>query len=215
MSRTMTGARFRLLGALLALPFLAATPGAQGRQCEPTRTGWDFPEARMNVMRGGRGETLFIEGRIDHDFPLRLRAVLAAHPDIEALHLNSAGGDRDSAMEAGATIRSIGGFVTHVPAGAECTGACALLFLSGHVRSVDPAAVFDLGRFYDPPEGATSQADVARQSLAVSNYLIRMGVSRRLLTGTLDRDAALAAEAPRQCLTGEELHGYNVANWNE
>ncbi|WP_260583605.1 hypothetical protein [Sphingopyxis sp. PET50] len=210
----MTGRRL-LLAPLLALPLLAATPGAPGGKCEPARAGWDLPEARLSIQREGRGETLLIEGKIDRDLPVRLKAMLAEHPDIGAVHFNSAGGDGTSAMEAGAIIRSIGGFVTHVPAGAECTGACALLFLSGHVRSVDPSAVFDLGHFYDPPGGSTSEADVARQSLAVSGYLIRMGVSRRLLTGTLDRDAALPAAAPRQCLTGDELHSYNVANWNE
>lgn len=205
----------RLVAPLLALPLLAATPGVPPQPCMPSVAGWDLPELHMSVARDGRSKTLLIEGRITRDLPARLKVLLADNPDIEAVHFNSAGGDSVSAMEAGSILRSIGGFVTHVPAGAECTGACALLFLSGHVRSVDPSAVFDLGHFYEPSAGGTGRADVARQSLAVSNYLIRMGVSRRLLTGTLDRDAALPAGAPRQCLSGEELHGYNVANWNE
>ncbi|MBL8650644.1 MAG: hypothetical protein JNL35_09610 [Sphingopyxis sp.] len=207
--------RLRLLAPLLALPLLAATPGGQPGRCEPTRTGADLAEPRLSVTRKTDGETLLIEGRIDRGLPARLETMFAEHPKIAAVHFNSAGGDPVGAMEAGGVIRAIGGFVTHVPAGAECSGACALLFLSGSVRSVDPSAVFDLDQFYDPANGSASRAAVARQSLDVSNYLIRMGVSRRLLTGTLDRDAALPAGAPRQCLTPAELHGYNVANWNE
>lgn len=215
MSRTMRPVRLRLLAPLLALPLLAATPGRQATRCEPTRAGADLPEPRLSVTHEKGGETLLIEGRIDRDLPGRLEMLFAEHPNIAAVHFNSAGGDPAGAMEAGAVIRAIGGFVTHVPAGAECSGACALLFLSGSVRSVDPSAVFDLGQFYDPPNASASRAAVARQSLDISSYLIRMGVSRRLLTGTLDRDAALSPGAPRQCLTPAELHGYNVANWNE
>lgn len=206
----------RLLGALLALPLLAATPIEQSGECAPTRQGWDAPASRVEVQRNGRSETLVIEGRIGPDLPARLNAVLAEHPDVDTIHFNASGDDRGSAMEAGRILRSAGSFAAHVPAGANCTGACALLFLSGRIRSVDPTAVFDLGQFYEPSATSVSSADIARQSLGISDYLIRMGVSRRLLTGTLDRENASTGQAPqRQCLTPEELHGYNVANWNE
>ena len=207
--------RLRLLAPVLALPLLAATPGGEGGGCEPTRAGWDRSDLKMSVARQGGEKRLLIEGRIDHDLHARLKALLNENPDIGTIHFNASGGDYASAMEAGRFLRSIGGFFTHVPAGAACIDACGLLFLSGHVRSVDPSAIFDLGDFYAPSEGSAGAAAISRQSLAVSNYLIHMGVSRRLLTGTLDRDAALPVGAPRQCLTPEELHGYNVANWNE
>ncbi len=181
----------------------------------PTLPGWDAPDLQMGVKDEGGTEILFIEGRIGPDLPSRLKAIIAEHPDIGAINFNASGDDRASAMAGGLVLRSVGNFVGHVPAGANCTDACALLFLSGRIRSVDPAAIFDMGEFYRASAEAASNADVARQSLDISNYLIRMGVSRRLLTGTLDRDAALPPEAPRQCLTPAELHSYNVANWNE
>ena len=170
---------------------------------------------RLDVEQHGRSQTLLIEGRIDNDLSAPLETLLARHPEIGTIYFNASGGDLAGAMAAGRVLRSAGVFEVHVAAGASCVDACALLFFSGTVRSVDPTAVFDLGRFYQGGSGPDSAVDVARQSLAVSNYLIRMGVSRRLLTGTLDRDAALPASATRQCLTSAELHGYNVANWNE
>lgn len=196
-----------LIGALLA----GAAPADPVASCRPTLPGWDSTTLRIEVQ----GDTLLVQGRIGTDLPARLKAVLAAHPDVAAIHFNASGDDRASAMAAGLVLRAAGNFEAHVPAGANCTDACALLFLSGRIRSVDPAAVFDLGQFYEPAQGSAKSADIARQSLEVSNYLIRMGVSRRLLTGTLDRDAASAASGASRCLTPEELHGYNVANWNE
>ena len=203
-----------LAGGLFAMLLLAAVP-ARPADCVPTRAGWDAPEQRLGIERHGRDETLLIEGRIDADLPARLETLLARHPDIGTVSFNASGDDRASAMAAGLILRSKGIFEVPVPAGASCIDACALLFLSGGVRSVDPSAVFDLGRFYEPTSGSANAADVARQSLDISNYLIRMGVSRRLLADTLDRDAALPAGAARRCLTPAELHGYNVANWNE
>jgi hypothetical protein len=214
MSRTMMTGR-RLLAPLFALPLLAVAPAPAGRDCAPARMGWDASQLRLDIQRSGGSETLLVEGRIGTDLPARLEAVLAAHPDIATIHFNASGEDRNSAMAAGLVLRAAGNFEAHVPAGANCTDACALLFLSGRIRSVDPAAVFDLGPFYEPAQVPARSAEIARQSLDVSNYLIRMGVSRRLLTGTLDRDAASAADGTNRCLTPEELRGYNVANWNE
>lgn len=170
----------------------------------------------MEIGNVDGAQVLFLNGRIGLDLPGRLDAILTKHPNIEALHFNSAGGDMTVAMAAGRMLRSRGDFITHVPAGAACLNACALLFLSGRARSVDPGAVFDLERFYDNEGMPSSAANVARQSLSISDYLIRMGVSRRLLTGALDRDVAVDGGAgPRRCLTPAELHSYNVANWNE
>ncbi len=214
MSRIMKTGKRRLLAPLLALPLLAATPPSAG-DCRPTRSGWDAPALRLDVQRSGRSEILLIEGRIGPELPRRLEAVLAEHPEIGTIRFNASGDDRASAMVAGLVLRAAGNFEAHVPAGANCTDACALLFLSGRIRSVDPTAVFDMGEFYQAPRVSAGNADVARQSIDISDYLIRMGVSRRLLTGTLDRDAVLPAEAPRQCLTPAELGSYNVANWNE
>lgn len=211
---SLTRARIFAVG-LFGVLLVAATPD-RATDCTPTRSGWDAPVLQMELQKPDGVETLFLEGRIGPDLPMRLKALLADHPDIGEIHFNASGDDRNSAMEAGRILRSAGNFVVHVPPGAGCTGACALLFLSGRIRSVDPTAVFDLGQFYEPSATSVSSADIARQSLGISDYLIRMGVSRRLLTGTLDRENASTGQAPqRQCLTPEELHGYNVANWNE
>lgn len=211
MSSTMVT---RLLAALLGAPLLAAGPPALSADCQPARAGWDRAAAELTISKQGGETVLLVEGRIDPDLPARLRGIFADHPRISALHFNSVGGDVASAIAAGKVVRSQGFLVAQVPAGSGCTGACALLFLSGRVRSVDPAGVFDLGRFYETSDGSAQGA--ARQSLEISDYLIRMGVSRRLLNGVLDREAAEdAGKAVRHCLTPDELHAYNVANWNE
>ena len=207
--------KFRAAVLTVFLAILSASTARAADDCMPKLPGWDAPGLQMGVKEEDGAEMLFIEGRIGPDLPLRLKTVIAEHPDIAVIHFNASGDDRASAMAAGLVLRAAGNFEAHVPAGATCTDACALLYLSGRIRSVDPAAVFDLGQFYTPGQRSAKNADVARQSLEVSNYLIRMGVSRRLLTGTLDRDAASAVPAGRRCLTPEELHGYNVANWNE
>lgn len=205
----------RRILSFAALPCLAAATVAAA-ECTSARTGWDDPVLRMTVDVEKGDATLIIEGQIGPDAPQRLKAMLADRPDIGAIHFNSSGGDVASAIEAGRMLRSAGNFMTHVPAGARCTDACAFLFLSGRIRSVDPAAVFDLGRFYDTGGAPMSAADIARQSLEQSDYLIRMGVTRRLLTRTLDRHTVHGTEAmTRMCLTPDEIHGYNVANWNE
>lgn len=203
-----------LLGTVLAASLLVAGSPALSADCQPGRKGWDRAAAELTVAKQGGETVLRVEGRIDPDLPERLRAMFADHPQISTLHFNSAGGDVASALAAGKVVRSQGLLEAQVPAGWGCTGACALLFLSGRVRSVDPAGVFDLGRFYETGDGSAQGA--ARQSLEISDYLIRMGVSRRLLNGVLDREAAEGAgKAVRHCLTPDELHAYNVANWNE
>ena len=204
----------RLLGIVFAAPLLSAASPALSADCVPTRDGWDRAAAELTIAQEGGETVLRVEGRIDPGVPARLRDMFADHPQISTLHFNSAGGDVPSAIAAGKVVRSEGLLVAQVPAGWGCTGACALLFLSGRVRTVDPAGVFDLGRFYDTGDG--SAQGVARQSLEISDYLIRMGVSRRLMNGVLDREAAESAgKAVRHCLTPDELHAYNVANWNE
>lgn len=199
-----------------ALLLFAAVPAAAG-DCTVSDPGWDDPALHMRVAKIGREQMLLIEGRIGPDLPARLGTILAGHPAISEIRFNSSGGDAASAMEAGRLIRSKGGFATHVSAGSGCVDACALLFLSGAIRSVDPDGVFDIGRFYEGQGSAASAGAASRQSLRVVDYLIFMGVSRRLLTGTLDREDAADGDgtSPRRCLTPEELHRYNVANWNE
>lgn len=212
MSSTM--AAERLIAALLAVPLLMAGAPVAASDCVPARAGWDRAATELTIAKQDGETVLRVEGRIDPDLAARLRVMFADHPQISALHFNSAGGDVASALAAGKVVRSQGLLVAEVPAGWGCTGACALLFLSGRVRSVDPAGVFDLGRFYETGDG--SAEGVARQSLEISDYLIRMGVSRRLLNGVLDREAAESAGKPvRHCLTPDELRAYNVANWNE
>ena len=206
----------RLAGVLMPAIMLFAAMPAAARDCTPDRPGWDDPVLHMQVERIGRAQVLLVEGRIGPDLPRQMEAMLVRYPDVGEIRFHSSGGDMASAMEAGRRIRSHGVFVTHVPAGWGCAGACALLFLSGNVRSVDPDGVFDIGRFYANGGEEPSARAAARQSFDVVDYLIRMGVSRRLLANALDREAAAARAntPPRLCLTSDELRRYNVANWS-
>lgn len=204
-----------MTGMLLSAAMSLAVLPAAAKDCTPARPGWDDPVLHLKVERIDREQVLLIEGRIGPDLPQQMEAMLVRYPDVGEIRLHSSGGDAASAMAAGRRLRAEGNFATHVPAGWGCTGACALLFLSGAVRSVDPDGIFDIGRFYAGEGGEPSASSAARQSFDVVDYLIRMGVSRRLLANAFDREASAAsATPPRLCLTPDELRRYNVANWN-
>ena len=112
--------------------------------------------------------------------------------------------------------------------------ACNFVFMGGRARIVEPGAHFMVHMFtmtndrnainYSIEMGTDSTVgligEVEQQSALLAtednDFLIRMGVSRKLLSEVMYRTNAVKTEdgdrSTRRCLTGEEALRYNVAN---
>jgi hypothetical protein len=107
------------------------------------------------------------------------------------------------------------------------------MFMGGIFRSVDAGGVVIVRMFTHvaDPQATTEQMarggddadrllgeialDSARVATEDNDYLIRMGISRRLLTDIVYRMRGVGEAghpAPERCLTAEEMRGYNVVN---
>ena len=182
------------------------------------------------------GKVLLAEGRIDAGLPDRLKAVLAANPDIAEVWLRSPGGDARAGNAAGRIIRSNFGLTTRIPAGWACFSACNFIFMGGQPRVIDPGGLFIVHMFTRTGDRQSIDMSVAmgtdatkeligdiEQDAALlasedNDFLIRMGVSRKLLTEVMYRQKAIANaedKSTRRCLTQAEVKTYNVANNNE
>jgi len=176
---------------------------------------------------------LIAEGRIDAGLPARLRKAIEADDQIGEIWLRSGGGDAAAGNAAGKVIRSFPNMFTRIPAGWACFSACNFVFMGGQYRLVEPGGVFMVHMFTH-----TGQRDVIQETIAEgtnatagligeieqssallasddNDFLIRMGVSRKLLTDVMYRQQAVkSAENPstRYCLSGDEVRRYNVMN---
>ncbi|HJS11738.1 hypothetical protein [Sphingopyxis sp.] len=182
------------------------------------------------------GKILLAEGRIDAGLPDRLKAALAANPDVSEVWLRSPGGDARAGNAAGRIIRSNFGLTTRIPAGWACFSACNFIFMGGQPRVIDPGGLFIVHMFTRTGDRQSIDMSVAmgtdatkeligdiEQDAALlasedNDFLIRMGVSRKLLTEVMYQQKALANaedKSTRRCLTQAEVKTYNVANNNE
>ena len=105
------------------------------------------------------------------------------------------------------------------------------MFMGGVIRTIEPGGVFMAHMFtftsdrgairYSVDQGteATTEliGDVEQESALLASedndFLIRMGISRRLLTEVMYRQRAVATDTTppqRYCLTLEEAQRYNV-----
>ncbi len=187
-------------------------------------------------VKKGNAKVLLAEGRIDAGAPDRLKKVLAANPDIAEIWLRSPGGDARAGNAAGRIIRSNFGLTTRIPAGWACFSACNFIFMGGQPRVIDPGGLFIVHMFTRTGDRQSIDMSVAmgtdatkeligdiEQDAALlasedNDFLIRMGVSRKLLTEVMYQQKALANaedKSTRRCLTQAEVKTYNVANNNE
>ena len=198
----------------------------------PARPDWG-PEKTMTLtpaVRDGR-QVLLAEGVIDPFLPDRLRTALEKNEAIEEVWLRSSGGDAEAGNEAGKIIRSFPGMLTRVPEGWACFSACNVVFMGGDRRVIDPGGVFMVHMFtFTGDRGAISSSvkkgtedtvgligEIEQASAmlasADNDFLIRMGVSRKLLTDVMYRQLATGGAkglGERYCLTLEEARRYNV-----
>ena len=123
-------------------------------------------------------------------------------------------------------IRSFPGMITRIPAGWTCFSACNFVFMGGRFRFVDPGGVFMVHMFthtgdreaiYLAAEEGTAEtvrliAEIEQSSALLAtednDFLIRMGVSRDLLTQVMYKQQAVGTDenpSTRYCLSQDEL----------
>ena len=223
----------RIPAALAAMAMLVSATGMDpdNPTC-PRSPSWG-PEGAMqlrSIDRGGK-RILIAEGDIDPAFPDRLRAAIDADDLIEEVWLRSAGGDARAGNEAGRVIRSYTGLMTRIPSGWTCFSACNFIFMGGDRRVVDPGGVFMVHMFTftnqrdvisDSVEAGTDDTteligEIEQMSALLAtednDFLIRMGISRKLLTDIMYQQLATGGPSQtgqRYCLTQEEARRYNV-----
>lgn len=228
----------KLLAGLVAAVLTCGQATAQARDpanptC-PANPDWsNIPSMTFTyeVINGVR--VLKAEGRIDQQTPTRLEAALAEYEDqFDEIWLRSPGGDARAGTQAGFIIRQAG-YPTRIPAGWACFSACNFMFMGGGVRFVDPGGLFMVHMFTHVGQGSAVRQDLARggeqtagivgeieQASALlatedNDFLIRMGVSRNLLTDIMYQVRAVPAgpdRETRRCLSQDEIIRYNVGH---
>lgn len=226
----------RLARALLGLAAMALLTGATAMDADnPTCPAQpDFgPKTAMTLTPADKGgkRVLLAEGMIDAGLPDRLKAAIEADDRIEEVWLRSRGGDARAGNAAGKVIRSYRGMLTRIPAGWACFSACNFVFMGGDRRVVEDGGVFMVHMFTHTGDRAAIDEVVIEGSTATTEYiasveqssamlasedndfLIRMGVSRKLLTDVMYKQQAVKSEdnpSTRYCLSQAEVREYNV-----
>ena len=199
----------------------------------PTDLNWStYRPMRFTFERSVDRRVLRAEGAIDEDTPARLEAALAANAPVDEIWIRSPGGHARAGNEAGRLIRKAG-IPTRIPAGWACFSACNFMFMGGPIRFVDKDGLFVVHMFTHLGDKDAIRAEIAQgadntigligdveQDSAMlasedNDFLIRMGVSRKLLTDVMYKQKAVAGDgdkSTRRCLTQVEAMRYNVAN---
>ncbi|MEQ9662415.1 MAG: hypothetical protein RLN87_07715 [Parasphingopyxis sp.] len=225
---------------LVATVAMVCATGAQALQMDPqnptcpAEPSWSTNRTMelTPVERGGQ-KILLAEGRVDQGLPGRLQEALEENPDVTEIWFSSPGGDALSGNDAGRLLRSsFPGIITRIPEGWTCFSACNFVFMGGQLRIIEPGGTFMVHMFTHSGnravrESLASGGDEARETIGAieqssaqlatedNDFLIRMGVSRRLLTQVMYETAAVGDGEVRRCLSQDEAYEYNVANVRE
>lgn len=223
----------RPLAALVALALLGAANDPNNPTC-PAEPDWGPAKAMALSKRDVNGiRVLVAEGIVDAKFPERLHKAIEEDELINEIWLRSRGGDAYAGNEAGKVIRSFPGMVTRIPSGWVCFSACNFVFMGGDARFVDNGGVFMVHMFthtndresiYLAAEEGTAEtvrliAEIEQASALLAtednDFLIRMGVSRDLLSEIMYKQQAVKTDrnpSTRYCLSHDEAIRYNVAH---
>lgn len=225
-----------LVAALLLLCGNAAANMDPDNPTCPQSPNWSTnSKMKLTLVKNDDGHVLLAEGAVDTGLPTRLGAMLAQNPDISEIWLRSPGGNAVAGNEAGLIIRKAGTpIVTRIPAGWTCFSACNFVFMGGRARIIEPGGIFMVHMFTmtgdrdaignsisDGTDAAVDLISGIEQESALlasedNDFLIRMGVSRKLLTDIMYQQKAVATsdgdKSTRRCLTPQEALRYNVAN---
>jgi len=199
----------------------------------PKHLNWStYREMKFTLDTSGGHRILKAEGMVDDMVAARLQDALKQNAPIDEIWIRSPGGNARAGNEAGKIIRAAG-IPTRIPSGWACFSACNFVFMGGPIRFVDEGGYFVVHMFThlgdkeavreEIKEGADQAIDLigdVEQDSALlasedNDFLIRMGVSRKLLTDVMYRQKAIAAaddKSTRRCLTPEQTVKYNVAN---
>lgn len=223
----------RSLVAIAASALLTGASDLENPTC-PVQPDWGAA-SKMTLapaVRNGK-RVLLAEGTIDSSLPGRLSAAIDADEEIEEIWLRSSGGDAAAGNAAGKVIRSYPGMTTRIPNGWTCFSACNFVFMGGDRRLVEPGGVFMVHMFTHTNQrdvigssvrAGTAEtvgliADIEQASAMLASddndFLIRMGVSRKLLTDVMYRQQAVKTDenpSTRYCLSQDEVRLYNVMN---
>jgi hypothetical protein len=225
----------RLLSAACALG-VAGSAGATADPVNPScpsALNWStYPVMKFTLDTSSGVRVLRAEGAIDEDVAARLAQALETSGTVDEIWLRSSGGDARAGNEAGKLIRKAG-IPTRIPAGWACFSSCNFMFMGGPIRFVDADGQFVVHMFThlgdkdavrsELRKGTDSAigliGDVEQDSALLASedndFLIKMGVSRKLLTEIMYRQKAVASDedkSTRRCLTAAEAMKYNVAN---
>jgi len=223
----------RALVVLASVALLSAAPAPvdpKNPSC-PKEPGWGpLTPMQFRTEQQGDRKVLIAEGAIDESLIPRLERALAQ--PIDEIWIRSPGGNAKVGNEAGMLIRKQL-VATRIPSGWGCFSACNFLFMGGRARIIDPGGHFIVHMFTHTQDRELIRTEVARgtentvgliaeieQGSAMlasedNDFLIRMGVSRKLLTEIMYRQSAVEGVgdgSTRRCLTQEEAYRYNVAN---
>jgi hypothetical protein len=199
----------------------------------PKDLNWStYRQMRFTLDTSSGTRVLKAEGQIDEDVPARLADALKTY-DPQEIWLRSPGGNARAGTEAGKLIRKAS-IPTRIPQGWACFSACNFMFMGGWARFIDPGGLFIVHMFTHLGDKEAVRAELKRgddsalgligdveQDSAMlasedNDFLIRMGVSRKLLTEIMYRQKAVAAgskdKSTRRCLTDDEVAKYYVTN---
>ena len=232
----MAASRFRTAAAvLLLLPAAAsAEPMDTANPSCPAHLNWStYPEMKFSLDTSSGHRVLRAEGQIDEDVAVRLTDALKQNAPIDEIWLRSPGGIARAGNEAGKVIRA-SGIPTRIPDGWACFSACNFMFMGGAIRFVDQGGLFVVHMFTHVADKQAVKSELSKgadhaigligdveQDSALlasedNDFLIRMGVSRKLLTEVMYQQKAVADgeadKSTRRCLTRAEAIKYNVAN---
>ncbi|WP_238475463.1 hypothetical protein [Sphingomonas cavernae] len=226
----------RAAAALAPLFLLAAAPAGMdpdNPSCPKSPNWTSYPEMRFTLRAEKDRRVLLAEGKVDSGMVTRLADAIETNKPIHEIWIRSPGGNAQAGNEAGRLIRSLN-IATRIPNGWACFSACNFVFMGGPARWVDPGGLFIVHMFTHLSDRDAVKEDLARgtdeaietigdieQGSALlasddNDFLIRMGVSRKLLTEVMYRQKAIAGQgedrSTRRCLTQEELFKYRVTN---
>lgn len=218
---------------LISAPVATAAEVDSDNPTCPRQLNWStYRQMRFTLDAVDGARVLKAEGVIDEGVPERLKAALADGAPIDEIWIRSPGGNARAGNAAGKIIREAM-IPTRVPSGWACFSACNFMFMGGPARYVDEGGHFVVHMFTHLADKDAVRAEVERDSegaLALisdveqdsallasedNDFLIRMGVSRKLLTDVMYQQKAIAVEedrSTRRCLTRAETAKYNVAN---
>ncbi len=221
--------------ALIGAPLQAAAKGMDpvNPTC-PKALNWStYPVMQFTLETDGGRRILHAEGQIDEDVAVRLEEALKTNAPIDEIWFRSPGGDARAGNEAGKLIRKEG-IPTRIPSGWACFSACNFMFMGGAARFIDEGGLFIVHMFTHVGDKEAVRTELAKgtdeaigligdveQDSALlasedNDFLIRMGVSRKLLTEVMYQQKAVAVSSDdrstRRCLTIAEAKKYNVAN---